>query len=1062
MVRFNRLSSFLVLVIFFITTPTKLPACSGVPYPILEIFLETEDGDYPVPAIQNYTGATNASCIPGVTNPVPTTRLYFVDEDTSYTFRALWNTLGQFQIQVSDSQITNLTDQINLNAEWWEGPALLPMDKMSLLAGSQSAIPAFMPLLGMEQEPQGLVYSNPGDKPNDPIKQMCICIQPMSGYESDNTDWATIDGDKGMVSSAPSGYPVVPGTKLADVFEEGQANQPLPTCFRNQMTCRSSTFDGGDIDTEVLAWLPCVGDTFNEVDDGTNPATRTKVTSATWDLMKDPKWTFSTMGVQWDWDATEVVKTENPGTMSDLTGELTCAFPVPCEPFFIECRVTCLMLFNLRNAEYVWYEVPQTYDATTDTWSPDSHLDTDGNVIPEAKECRYKAYGYFLRGSETGASQSTTLICVRDKTPPAKVVYKTGPDSYVATPPVLHGRTGDLLVEARDDFCSHTDYPDGYINVSVVDNNPFAGFSYLTQAAGGPLAQLTDLRASETDETYYFALNNLGCKLFYLTELYDYCKASDSSGDFTLAKNFYKPKLVWAQGATPSLGSGNFSLDSLNGADIAEEMEGFPDTPVTKFSPDTMPADGIETAIYDENGANITAEFLPRINVSGDIQRLAAPSGAPKEPAYSVTTFKVPIAAFKEPLPLHLSRNPNSQRPGTLFWYPVVTDSAQNSAPYDKDNTDVKFDLEDENAVQPPDESGAIEELIKASSPNDFVQAEDGLAETATGTLESFEIGNQIDDPEMAKISTLNVSDATLTGGGTFGNMGVIEVHDDEPPQVFIYVTDTKYVHPDTNKPLTYRFGIQKHGDAVRPGLMNEGWCINEKSGDINVASPSPASSFFSDLSSDMLGTLRSYDLTKRCDRLSSPSSNLTATVRRNHTYEPTEEVVFGEKYFTDYNDYFSKKESFDPSSTYPETLPGCWVDEDSRLLFHVVAYDNCFTYYNDRPGSFAEEQPAGVLKRKETTDYERNGIKSLEWEIRDDGRDLGTAASASYQQEYIFRNPNVSDTFELNPDKECHVKVTALDYSDNARTVIVKFYVQNNKMRFRSLEEKRKGWKAW
>ena len=1073
MVRFKAVLGCLLLFATLAMTPTTIDACNGVPYPILEIFLETSDGDYPTPAIQNYTGAANASCNAGVANPVPTTRLYFIDEDTSYTFRALWNTLGNFQIQVSDSQITNLTDQININAEWWDGPALLPMDKMSLLAGSQSAIPAFNPLENMHEDPQGIAYFQESDKPADPMKQMCFCVSPMSGYLSNNSEWNTANDANGIISSAPSGYPVQPGTKLNDVFEGGQANCPLPTCFASQMTCLSNVFDGADVNQDVLKWMPCVGQIYGETgDQETDGATRTKVTSGYWDISKDPKWTFSTMGVQWNWDSTDLVKTEVPGAMSDLTGALECSFPVPCEPFFIECRVTCLMLFCLRNAEYVWYEVDQTRNAGA--FEPIDAFDTDGNLRAEARECRYKVYGYFLRGSETGASQSTTLICVRDKTPPDKIVYRTAPNTYSATPPRLFGRTGDLLVEAKDSFCQQDNYANGCIEVSMVDNNPFAGFAHLYKTKTGNQADLSLLKQADpgyTGETYGWALNNLFCKVFYTTELYDYCKASNSAGDFTLAHNFYKPKMVWAQGATPTLGSGVFSLDSLSqGGDVADALEDFPETPVTVFSPETLTEDGaFDTVIYDENGADITASFLARLNGSGDIQRLTA--GGTEEPAYSVTTFKIPIAAFKEPLPLHLSRNTSSQTPGTLFWYPVVSDGGGNAAPYDDDDdgslpyaksgSGTQFDLDGTTAVQPPDETGELEELIKASSMSDFTEAQDGLMTQAKGTLETFDLGSQLNDPEMTKVNTLNVTDATLTDGGACGKMGVIEVSDDEPPQVFIYVTDTKYTAPDTNKPLTYRFGIQRHGDAVRPGLMTDGWCVNEKSGDIDHTSPATSSSFFGDLESDMVGTRYSYDLTKRIDRLDSPSSNLTASIRRNNTYEPTEEVVFGEKFFTDYNDYFTKKDTFDPSAQYPAALPGCWVDEDSRLLFHVVAYDNCFTHYSGTPGSFSEERPASLLQRKETDDFERNGIKSLSWKIVDDGRDMGASATA-YQKEYIFRNPNVDDSFNLVSGKDCSVSVTAEDYSGNIRTVRVNFFVQNNKMRFRSLEEKRKGWKAW
>ena len=1074
----------LVLMTMVFLSPRLVLACSGVPYPILELFVKDSSDDYIRPAIANYTGDPNASC-EGGTNP--TTRLYILDEGATMTFQALWNTLGSFTIQYSDNNVQSLVDQIqSLTADWWNGPDLLPMDQVSLLAGSNTAIPAFS--LGMSDHRQGLVYSTSADlAAGDPMKQMCICVSPVSGYSSANGDWQAPDSSIGLINSAPTGYPIPSGTPLTNVFDGGSANLPLPTCFRDQMTVESANFDDDvNVNPNVLDWLPHEGSpAFDSTVSGTPTAddTRVVVADAKWDTSLDPKWTFSTMGVQWNWDATGVVKTNNPGTISGLSGEISCSFPVPSEPFFIECRVTCLMLFNLENAQYVWYEVEQEYDGVG--WSPDPatlptiDYDYDGDGVTdfskidvdacdaldyEVNECRYRAYGLFLRGSESGASQSTTLVCVRDTSPPKKILYKDSPgsDNYSSTPPVLQGRTGDLLAEGLNDNHSQSNLSDNLIPISVVDNNPFNGFAYLYKAVDGALgdrscfASLDPGYLAEADALdYSYYLNNLGLKIYYTTELYDYCRAGNSGEDsrdrpFNLEYNFFRPKVVWAQAAVPSLDNSAFEdFNRGNGGNITDELESLPTTGVDRFNPSELElmSDSVEVDIYAEDGSNITEEIINRMNLS-DIHRLSPLSAGQKKPAFSVCTFYIPVAAFKEPLPLHLSRDKNNRRPGRLFWYPYVYDSAGNAAP---------TDLSEPADTQDPTVSGSDADDIKASF--SFDEASGDFIDAVKDYTSPSDFGNALADSNMDCVSNLSVSGG-LPAGAAVGKAGEIEVFDDEPPQVFLYVVDTKYSMSDSDdRPLTYRFGAQLEGDALRTAIMDtDGWCADaQHSGDINIASPSNSSSFFSALD-DTVGTLRAYDLIPRFTR-DSPSANLDGTIARNHSYEPTEELEFSEMPFSDYDDYFNNKGDLDPSAEFPQSMPGCWVDEDSRLLFHVVAFDNCFTYFDDNP-SFGDERPASLLQAKLTSDFERNGIANLDWEVCDEGN--VHPSSDAFEREYIFRNPNVDDSFNPISGKDCYVLVRATDYAGNSRAVKVHFYVQSNQMRFRSLEEERRGWKLW
>jgi len=1072
-----------VLASLVLLVPPACFGCSGAPYPILEVFIEASDGTFPQPAIQNYNNDPNASCNPGGTNP--TTRLYFIDEDTSVTFKAMWNTLGNFTIQTSDSNITTITNQVAVDAPWWNGPALLPMDQISLLAGSTSAIPAFiLEADTLSKFGDGILYTSTSDRnASNPMKQIVICVHTVSGKESLNADWNTVGNSPGLAS--PFSYPVPGGAPINSVFIDGKANQPTPSCLTEQMTCNAETFNGGDgpgtANPDVLKWMPSEGDTFDWKDSAGNPKTsgpaagdtRVCVLGSAWDLTMDPKWQFRSMGVQWNWDATRAVYTsQSGGSIGDMSGSVTCEFPVPCEPFFIECQVSCLMMFCLQNAEYRWYEVQQTYSGGS--WSP-AALPTDGsgNIDTAAiaadtttyHECRYTASGYFLRGSGSGAQQSTTLICVRDKTPPAKVLYKNASGELVSEPPVLRGRTGDLLVEGTNTSGTQDEYPGNIIEVCLVDNNPFTPYTYIYEDIEGSVPDISNLAQADagySGDTYYYDPANLNCQVMYLTELYDDVKATDFSGNFPLSYNFYKPKLVWARGSTPPLGSGTFTASGMaSGVDVADELSSFPDTTQVDYKPNELldVSGAIKYEIYNESGQNITDAVKAR--VSADRQRFTVPSGSAPEPAYSITHFRVPVAAFKEPLPLHLSRNGSGGTPGNLYWYPRLTDSAGQAgpAPYGTGGSD---DFQ-------PLETAAKDSTVRGDAPADitdgsaFDQASDGVTTTLLGG--TLEYGNQPADDRMAVLSALPVAD--MAPDPSFGKMGTIEVVDDEPPDLYLYVTDTKYSkdHPTvggTKIPLTYRFGYQKQADAVRSAIMDaDGWCTQTYDG-IDVTSTSSLDSFFSSLT--VLPTLRAYDMIPKFDRGGgSTAGGLSETLRNNHSYEPQRELVFDGRHFADFDAFFADKETYDPSQLYPAELAGCWVDEDTRLLFHVVAVDNCFASANGSASGYpGNSAPSRLLERRETGDAERAGIRELTWEICDDGQVLGTSTAESFQKEYIFRNPNVDDTFTPIAGRECYVKVTARDLADNERTLKVHFFVQNNQMRFRSLEEKRRGWKVW
>jgi len=310
---------------------------------------------------------------------------------------------------------------------------------------------------------------------------------------------------------------------------------------------------------------------------------------------------------------------------------------------------------------------------------------------------------------------------------------------------------------------------------------------------------------------------------------------------------------------------------------------------------------------------------------------------------------------------------------------------------------------------------------------------------------DEISIGSITRTNELIQSSSLNgMFSGTTPVAGTLTQMGIINVtEDDEPPQVFLYVTDIKY-HK------TYRFGLQKDGDGARSAMMgaSDGWCT--KSQELSLSNNMSGS--------NLNYNLRGYDLRAAMNAPGRHSSLSFTDIEDTDDFEPYGKgdgsaIVFEDSPFTDYDDYIQKAVedgSFDPSAGYPAELPGCWVDEDTKLLFHIVAYDNCSTYQKNANSSSSNEM--SIFDKKDP-DNLGNGITNLTWTMKDNGQDVSNPEQ--YISDYTFRNPTVDDQFELIDEKECSVTVTVEDNEGNERSLTVKFFVMSNKMKFRSIEEK-------
>lgn len=747
----------------------------------------------------------------------------------------------------------------------------------------------------------------------------------------------------------------------------------------------------------LAANLPTDGDEYGP------PAAKVKIYGC--EYASGANWKFVKWGTRWNLDANGVgylkdaADEHDTGDAEDVTREFL--FPTPSDPVMYKVTVEVVFLFVLRGAVFSWKEALKTdYDqAITDGWDP---TDTySSGYEPTHTEHSVRVHGVRCSKVTDPAKQGICYIRVRDTTPPRSFAVNDADTSN------FDGTTGDMLAEADVDD----------IRITVVDNNPYAPY-FIEQGSVPALPG--------AGSPHDYVSSNLRLRIMYNTELYDYWAASsprpgesgataDALGNAHMF-NFWSPKMVWCQAA---LAAGS----SLNPADAASVLE-FDSSYIT------------DAKTHAFNGSVLT--WGSNIQINGTDGRLVVPASG-GDAAYSTITWTIPAAAFREPLPLHLATNSERWQPGILRWFPVVSDVSGNWNPHaasDSKSPPVFTDRPD--PTQTTDGTSNIAGACDANSSatdlptnGDLTIADADFASDGRVSLEQWSAADAI---------VANLPAGFPVAAGSFGKYQTIRVVDDERPTAFLYVTDTKYG-------TTWRFGVGVDGDLARPALLQAGKPAWVKGTD----------------SSSPFSTIRGIDLSR-----TAPGFLLS-----DKSVFPNELEDYGSVgTFADYDSFFGSGayQSFAPSLVPPAgaaatgNLPGLWTDEDTRLAFKVVAFDNIDPFEVTAAGPPASFDYESVFEPMKAGDsFPRNGIDVMEWEIKDEptaGTLTGSAATA-YEDEYIFRNPN-----RPSGAQECSVLVRVDDTRDSlglksaslTRRLKVRFFVQDNKMKFRSIEERRRG----
>jgi hypothetical protein len=135
---------------------------------------------------------------------------------------------------------------------------------------------------------------------------------------------------------------------------------------------------------------------------------------------------------------------------------------------------------------------------------------------------------------------------------------------------------------------------------------------------------------------------------------------------------------------------------------------------------------------------------------------------------------------------------------------------------------------------------------------------------------------------------------------------------------------------------------------------------------------------------------------------------------------------------------------SWCPYDAASGTRRGLWVDEDTRLVFWAVAWDNV----NWRTAL----DPKGAQMTWTITDWPGKGASDAGPVVPK----TALPADAEGRFEYTFRDPNVGGE---SAGGECSLLVTAVDAASppNRREVKIHFAVAANSLVIRTLEEMRR-----
>ncbi len=894
--------------------------------------------------------------------------LYTVEEGTSMNFLALWDVTNQPSVRLSDSQWVDLSSY-KVMVTGRESDVLVPLDvyyRQFVNTGGAYPLTQEPP----QGDPELPVFLGKAKTEENRVKY--AVFRPVLLDSSDPAVSFSYSGVGGLSFDATITLKdtALPFSELGPV-ETSDVSVYAETIEQYMDTDNEYPLKVEE-NMHCLAGLPTAGKNVS-----ISSTREVTVIYSFW----HPKagWKVKDVAMDYQIDAGGLsavgVKVESGGGVTGVSedhayaqldgGPFTINFLQPSDPLAYEIRADCKNLLRLEDGYYFWYEVERTRASASDPWSPtDEELQQavqdlknqimSGSVNVEMCGCR--VYGLRFTDAMSNPSYAAGKVYVRvlDKTPPSAVDVQ--PAKLVGTcgePARIEGGGGDKIV------------------VTVLDNNPYVYFhdSSSLFRPGGRFD------------------GDVWAEFLYTTQIYDYTilegpswqdvEPRDGNGN---CMSVWKPtaKWIWVKACDDS---GN-----------------------THYSP-------VSVSIMDASGSDVSGRVDSALDDSV-LPLLSAASNTSDDPAYAVLRFEIPVSDIREPLPLHYANvgacvSQDAADKYRLKYMVRVCDGSGNVYP-----------LADWNR---PAGGGTWDDVEGSPSPDDVVGDADN-DETAysprpEGGVLSDDDGNQLafvapDEFDGVTVSYPGSDLGTLYGSSQFQRYGHFEVSDDEAPQVFLLVTDTKY-------DKTYRFGVHWNGDSLRDNVTG--------------------------------GTVWPDDRNTR----SSVDLGTIGGLRTPGKFFTDLSLNFSEP-FGDYAsfDRDAFKPSLDCGRQGADSCYAMWVEEDTRLLFRVVCYDN-LAAGDLESGSNPYDWAARLDAHMDDIDSDPY-LDRLEWTIFDGPTEGGVIPdSDSFRDEYIFRNPN-SDGSSMTGD-DCYTRIVVGDKAGNETELTVHYLVVPSKMRIRSLEENRK-----
>ncbi|MDP7420519.1 MAG: hypothetical protein QGH40_01510, partial [bacterium] len=803
---------------------------------------------------------------------------------------------------------------------------------------------------------------------------------------------------------------LLPGVKKSRYFPDGVPESTIKNrCMQDIVRSSSgATIEIWDPGTGYVR-DPLTGDTTDWIEVGsTTPHWKIVTWSTMWNMdllnigVNGPEESVESGDLTY----TNYTRGDSPVTIGGSGSmEYKFSYLTPSEPDTYTIQVIASVDLELR-AVYRWYEVKRKrgklcYDDRGDYIDPvpggrsGVKYDSFGNVEsydpPHSSVDWIHGPFYCLvtgKGSKSAADTKSVTnprpdiyhVMVRDTTPPSTVYFEN------SNP--LYGTTGDLISEWNK-IVDDPKNPE-FITVKVVDNNPSLANEDLrknkvTVKPGGP----DDWRYDETTfkmSFYYVA----GLYDYYLPTRGQYC--GDPGYEHPTGCDclpVYKDKFAWIK------------VGEL-GANSAE----------------------LSGATYSKGG-----ELVSECKQRGDI-------GGEFDAAYSILTWKIPVADLKEPLPWHLATTSRAytdtwgnEHPGwgngrILKFLACVNDGSGHEVP---------ADWEDE--IKPLDKTlydvegwEARNSQVKHKSA--AINAKTPYIRDARGT----EIVNATREPDFR-----------LPPGYPptkyFGEYGTIKVYDNDRPFLRVNVTDSSLRRP---LPQTFSFGNIWYGDFKRQAFQK---------------AKSRGSDVYTQSNQDILGNnlFRLY-----MDNLETGTQTSLWNFEdggNSPTGMQDQGNLIGRKKFKPWFFALHAKQTELPFTLYSpldNRTHGYWVPEDTRLRYDFInygsdikAFDNINTYLK------GGNEPGGIITKSPKPEWMPRVVLT-------EGKPIG---GTQYPDEgsVIFRRPNRGETSVSSDEYSLFAEV--FDYADDdridlfggplSRSVKIYFFVTPVDMRRFTLQEK-------